>query len=96
MSTAATDETLKPEIELLSRSFQELIVARGALRLQIIAAERSKLSLRRLRKAEKAIQRQALNILTDLHALGLSRSEVGAIYRKAELEDTRRNGAVQV
>lgn len=92
MSKAIHSQTAGSEHEPLIRAFQELIVTRGALRLNITEVSESKTAVKILKRAEKAIQRQALNILIDLHAAGISRSEIGAIYREAEREDARRNG----
>lgn len=92
MTTVLEDGTVSSEIELLRSSFQELIVARDAIRGQMAKVSESKSALRSLRRVEKGIQRQALNILTDLFSRGLTRAEIGAIYAEAERESARRNG----
>jgi len=83
-------EAWQAEIEPLQQAFLELICVRAALRSQQEVLSASRRSLRGLKRAEKAIQREARHLLSELFSRGLSRSEVGVLYGKAEREAQRR------
>lgn len=92
MRTEQRDSSWIYETEQLKSGFQELIVSREALRIQIERLKSSRRTVKRLRRVERSIQRQALNLLQDLFELGLSRAEIGALYGDAEKTARIRHG----